>query len=142
MGITLNWDNAQQTIILIQYERPWSWDDFDQTAHDLINMMGQVDHTIHIIFDISHAGMPPGGAMTRFKRVLDIKHVNRGRLIFISTPALTTFIRLVRHALNKIDPENDDAPPFEFVQTLPEARTLLAEAPYTQDALVDTDAPI
>lgn len=142
MGITLDWDNEQQTIILIEYERPWNWDDFDQTAHALINTMGQVDHKVHIVFDISHAGMPPGGAMTRFKRVMEIEHPNRGRLIFISTPALTTFIRLVRHALNKIDPGDDDAPPFEFVQTLAEARALLAEHPYPQDDLVDTDAPI
>ena len=142
MGITLNWDNEQQTIILIEYERPWNWDDFDQTAHELINMMGQVDHTVHIIFDISHAGMPPGGAMTRFKRVMQIEHPNRGQLVFISTPALTTFIRLVRHALNKIDPGDDDTPPFEFVQTLAEARTSIIGKPDTQVDFDDTDAPI
>ncbi|MAU10264.1 MAG: hypothetical protein CL607_10610 [Anaerolineaceae bacterium] len=141
MGIALSWDNAQQTIILLDYERPWNWDEFDRTANDLINMLSQVDHKVHIIFDVSHAGMPPGGALTRFKRVLELNHPNTGRLVFVSSPSIMTFINIVRNALQKINPGRDDAPQFEFARTLAEARTKLAEITQSQEDCDDTDAP-
>jgi hypothetical protein len=57
MGHSIRWDNADQTVVLQEYEQNPSKDDLYQLAQKSAEMLNSVDHTVHLIIDernISH----------------------------------------------------------------------------------------
>jgi hypothetical protein len=57
MGHSICWDNADQTVVLQEYDQNPSKDDLYQLAQKSAEMLSTVEHTVHLIIDernISH----------------------------------------------------------------------------------------
>jgi len=125
MGITVTWDDPQQSTLLVTYDRFWNWVEFDRAVKDVFTRIENADHTIHLIFDVTQSPFPPDGAMWRFKRVASIKHANTGQIVFVGS---NLFLQSMANAVLKLVKKHD----FIFIRTLDDARKLLARVTVLQ----------
>jgi hypothetical protein len=51
MGYIIRWDNADKTVVLQQYTEAGSRDDLYSLAQESAQMLGTVEHTVHLIID-------------------------------------------------------------------------------------------
>lgn len=126
MGITVAWGNADQTYLLIVFEKPWNWDDF-QGAVDRMNILFKdITHKADLLIDIRNAGFPPEGAVRRFKSVGEQQQPNVDQVIYIAPRVLAHFIQSINQVISAVF-FNYKAPNFVFVSTLEEAYILVAQ---------------
>lgn len=122
MGITVTWDDPNQSALLITYDRFWNWVEFEAAVKDVFSRIEHADHTIDLIFDVTKSPFPPDGAMWRFKRVASVKHPYTGNIIFVGG---NLFVQSLANAVLKLVKKHD----FIFVRTLDDARKLLEQLP-------------
>lgn len=84
MGITVNWDNEQQSIIRYDAKGRWDWIDFDRAVERAFTMTESVDHTVDALFDLRKSGELPNGAVLHFRRWLSVLPANRGSIVVVS----------------------------------------------------------
>jgi hypothetical protein len=124
MAITVAWDDSEHSIVLIAFQRPWTWKDFDQAVEQMLSLFNSVHHQVDILFDIRDAGFPPADAITHFKKVAEIDHPNGGLLIFIAPKILVQFINSIVRimALTFAGSGAFKTPKFIFTKSPEEAR--------------------
>lgn len=94
MKCTVEWDNADKTIIRVAYQPHWTWSDFYQANMQVAEMMKSVTQQVHVIADYTEApSIPLGGAITHARNVVKAYPANWG-LLLIVTPN-TLVVRLV-----------------------------------------------
>src|SRR5690349_8927387 len=81
MAVTAKWDNPEQNRILISFDRPWTWAEFDAANAGMDKLFRSVSHRVDLILDITNGGLPPGNAMQRFKQVSENRHLNLGKIM-------------------------------------------------------------
>lgn len=123
MPISVQWDNPEQSIVMIVFERPWTWKEFDSAVEQMLAFFNSVHHKVDVIFDIRNGGFPPPDAITHFKRVAEIQHPNGGLLIYVAPNVLVQFIngilRVMR--LTFAGSGNFETPKFIFTKSPEEA---------------------
>lgn len=127
MGITLNWDDPEHTILVFHYAKPWTWDEFEGVAKQLVTLLDEVKHDVYLVFDLRQAGYPPEGAMARFKQVTDLDHPNVANLIYVAPQPIAMFIGVINKTMSVIHRDNYKQPDFVFAPTLEQAREKIAE---------------
>lgn len=124
MSIEVEWDTEEKNAIRVTYHAPWTWVEFDTAQVKINNLMGSMEKVISLIFDVREGGTPPPGAMTKFKRVVQTQHLNRGLIIFVGKAILVqTFLNLILRIYGKTVKD----PSFVFAKTLEEARKMIAQ---------------
>jgi hypothetical protein len=69
MGITIAWGNEQHTYLVVKYEVPWTWADYDSATDQIVEMLRTEGHPVDVILDTSAAPYPPSpAAMQHFQR--------------------------------------------------------------------------
>ena len=68
MPMTVEWDDAEQTIILITITPPITWEMFDEGVDRAMDMARSVPHRVDIISNPGATQMPPGSAMPHLQR--------------------------------------------------------------------------
>ncbi len=63
MPFSIQWDNADKTIIYVRYER-WSWDDFYNAVKESSNLSSTVEHQVDIIAHLVDGIIPKGSAFS------------------------------------------------------------------------------
>lgn len=61
MSIGVDWYDDAHTIIMVRYERLWTWADFAQAKVQIDSLLNSVAHTVNIISDSRESGGLPGG---------------------------------------------------------------------------------
>ncbi|MGB1288294.1 MAG: hypothetical protein ACPG7F_17295, partial [Aggregatilineales bacterium] len=117
MSIDVTWDTDAKTVLMVSYEKPWTWDEFNQAIDDVQMLLDSVNHPVHMIFDIRGAGFPPQGAMQRFRRTTQINHPNVDLLIYIAPSMLARFIGTINTILGTVYDKAYSEPDFHFVKT-------------------------
>ena len=127
MPITIQWDDPEQTAVIITYTRPWTWKDFDAAMEQMLTLFDSVTHKVDVIFDVRNAGFPPPDAISHFKRAAEIQHPNGGLLIYVAPKVLVHFINSVVRILTVAFAGSGtfEAPKFIFTQSLEEAHARL-----------------
>ena len=127
MPITVQWDNPDQTTVMIVYTRPWTWRDFDAAVEQMLRLFNSVNHQVDVIFDIRKAGFPPPDAITHFKKVAEIKHPNDGLLVYIAPNVLAQFINGIIRILTVTFAGSNtfETPRFVFTKSSEEAHAYL-----------------
>ncbi|MDX1992404.1 MAG: hypothetical protein SF029_08445 [bacterium] len=118
MGISVSWYDQSHQALLFTYQRPWKWHEFDQAVAAMLAALDDSPRTVDLIFDISAAGLPPSGDLSRFKRVSEINHPRSGKVIFVGGQSLV--MNLV-DLLIKLYGRAFRPPDFIFVLSLEEA---------------------
>jgi hypothetical protein len=124
MTIQVNWDNPQQTIINIIFQRGWTWAQLQAAIQRADDLIGNVPHPVHLLIDIREAGGLPGDFITRAGELFAQGEArpNEGRRIIVGAGPLirvayNTFLRIYGQRLN--------GRAFLFAGSVDEARAMI-----------------
>ncbi len=125
MGILVDWHDAKQTIILVAYIDPWSWDDFYPAMRRLDNLIHQCDQLPDgIIFDFSGSRSIPANAFSHFRQI--IEHLeNKGSRTRVITVDVQGMWRGILNVLMGMYPNIEKRS--YLVGNLEEARALISQ---------------
>ena len=129
MPVIVQWDNEEQTAVLINYQRPWTWSEFNVAIEQMLVLFNSVSHKVDVIFDIRNGGFPPPDAMKRFKEVAEISHPNGGQLVFIAPNMMAQFIKGLVQILTRAFWAfgTFEGPNFVFTKSIEEAHAFLID---------------
>lgn len=123
MTVTVQWDDVAHNTLCLTYQRPWTWDEFQQAYLEVDALFKSTTDTVDLIIDIRNAGFPPPDAVPRFRRILQNQHPNRGIVAFVGVPYLVlSFVKII----NRLTNGKEDVPKFQFFPSLEAARQALA----------------
>jgi hypothetical protein len=58
MAIVTRWDNKKKTIVLLEFESEWSWNDLEESVQQADALIGSVDHFVDLIIDLEGSSIP------------------------------------------------------------------------------------
>ncbi|MBZ0295513.1 MAG: hypothetical protein K8L99_23345 [Anaerolineae bacterium] len=69
MPIHTFWDNEDKTVVRVENEGKWTWDEFHLSLDEVASLIESVDHRVDVInVDRPGASMPPGPPVIHFQR--------------------------------------------------------------------------
>lgn len=101
MGITVDWYDADETIIQWHFKNPWDWGDFHNAFKRSLELSESTDRRIDVIPYVGETSNIPPGLLTHFKAIENRMPNHVGMIIVTGAPKLTnmiiqTFNRLYR----------------------------------------------
>jgi hypothetical protein len=126
MGIELFWDNDEQTILLCEFDKHWTWDEMFSTLNTVKKITDAREDEIGAIIDLSRGLTVPGGSIfnadTREKarQMLKMGEDGKGPIVVAGANG---FFRTVHKAFSFID--RDVMNDVYFTDTVEQARTLM-----------------
>lgn len=127
MPISLEWSSTDKTILIMTYTTPWTWQEFETAYNKLSEKLNSLTNRCDLIIDIQRGGLPPQGAMLRFKKVAELKHPCAGEVIFVGPRLLTQMVNSIVNVLKSAFWNHEQHPEFQFVPTLEAALVLCRE---------------
>ena len=88
MGIRAAWDNRERTIVRLDFEGSWDWNDYRHTIKTAAIMMTEVSHQVDLIFNMNFSGILPSDV----QRILNVLPLNSGVIVITGQHALVTAI--------------------------------------------------
>jgi hypothetical protein len=89
MRISVDWYDANRTIILTRFDGRWTWAEFWEAVNHQSDLMDSVDYTVNFISDFSGSRTLPSGAISHAKRLLGSKqHKRAGVSVVVGANAL------------------------------------------------------
>lgn len=58
MAIVTRWDNKKKTIVLLEFESEWSWEELEEAVQRADTLIGSVDYYVDLIIDLEGAAIP------------------------------------------------------------------------------------
>ena len=97
MPVTPKWNDDRKTTIVVTYQNPWTWAEFQAAAVATNGLMNSVDYNIVLIQDTSHSGMlPPGNIVLHGKTAIANFPNNLALIIVVVNSTLVrTFLSIV-----------------------------------------------
>jgi hypothetical protein len=97
MSVTPKWKDERQTTIVVTYQNPWTWDEFDEAALATNALMKSVDYHVVLIEDTSHGGLlPPGNVVAHGKWAIANFPNNLALIVVVVNSSLIrTFLSIV-----------------------------------------------
>lgn len=83
MSISVDWGNAQQTVIHYDIKGEWTWLEFEAALQQSIIMTFTVTHAVHEIFDLSYSQPFPDDSLLFWRNAVRVMPENRGYLVFV-----------------------------------------------------------
>lgn len=123
---TLGWYDAEHTILILDVEKPWRWENAYYAIAALNRTILAEDHNVCSIYYLHDAAsiLPRRLALPNIGRLLAEDVDNEHRIIFVGSPLLQTFIELTYRTLRV----KQDQAKFHFVKTLEEALAIAKAA--------------
>lgn len=120
MGIRVDWDNEDHTIMHYRFDQHWTWEEFETARKQAIDWIDTVTHKVGVIVETPPEMVVPPNVLTHVRHMLRTKHANTVIITFVVTdPLLRTMIITLRsiafHAPVSI----------EIAATLDEARDII-----------------
>lgn len=100
MGIYVEWDNEDRTVLRYTYEDFWSWDEFYSASAQARSMLETARHEVNTIVDMRSSTVMPRGMLAQARRALDQAcHSNQGLIIGVGVNRfLETMYEFARQA--------------------------------------------
>lgn len=123
MGVTVEWANAEKTIVLYTFKDPWNWDEFYTCWDWLKAALDASEHKVSILMDLSATRTIPPDSLKHLRAILEQIHPNFSRATaFVGLGALSMVYNTV---LRQLNPALLDEYKAFFASTLEEAVILL-----------------
>jgi hypothetical protein len=90
MPMTVDWDDAEHTLILATISDPTTWDDFNRGVDEIVRLAHTVPHRVDVICDAGPTPMPPGSPLPYLKRAFQLMPKNVGVVV---SPITNVFAR-------------------------------------------------
>jgi hypothetical protein len=123
MGVSVEWANAEHTVVLWTVTGQWTWTDFDAGYEKMKHMAASVGHSIDSIYDLRHSILIPADVTTHVKFAFPYRPPNLRYLVAVG---LDTYIQLLWNTLTSMP--NLRQWRAHFVDTLEEAYALIDKA--------------
>ncbi len=78
MGITVSWDDEQQTLVRMRFVGAWSLDDFRLANLQTIMLVRSVDHPVYVLSDLRASGDIPLGILWQLRNIAGMRPPNWG----------------------------------------------------------------
>jgi hypothetical protein len=99
MGITVQWDNDEKTVIRYDFRGYWDWAEFREKAEEAFAMTRSVSYKVDTISNFTHGTSIPRDAMFQFQRIMTNAPTNRGVNCIIG---ISQFIRILVTVFSQI----------------------------------------
>jgi ABC-type glycerol-3-phosphate transport system substrate-binding protein len=130
MGIELYWDNDEQTVILVEMQGKWTWDEMYEALQKVKRITDRSPVVLGAILDLTHGASFPGGSpfnATTYGHGQRVLKMGEGGTGPIAVVGANPFFRKVFEVFLSMD--RDKLAHIRFVDTLEEAGAFMA----TQD---------
>ena len=122
MAVTVEWFNAEQTIIRYEFVGRWSWEELHDAIEQVQTMIGGVGHRVDIVIDLTQNRGIPSGALAQMRGGTMRANDNWGMGVFIGTG---TFIKALLHTFTRVYPKMGER--YATADTLEDAHRLILE---------------
>ena len=122
MGIQVEWDNAEKTIIRHIYEGMWTIDDYYGLIDENFRQIDSVDHRVDIINDLRNMTGMPHNMAPAVRYAARKAHEREGINVMVSSP------RYVQMLVDAIDRAVGKPTQVIYTGTMEEAREIIAKS--------------
>ena len=63
MGVSFKWDNPEKTALVLEFNAPWQWREYEILSHEIQRAFDSVEHQVDLIIDLRNAGGIPKSIM-------------------------------------------------------------------------------
>jgi hypothetical protein len=84
MPVTLDWDNADKTILRLTLMDNWEWEDLTVISPVAIALLGSVEHAVHVLVDHAQTDHLARGGLTHAVGLMDLLPSNLGSVIIVT----------------------------------------------------------
>ncbi len=92
MSISIQWDNPDQTALVLTFTAPWTWAEYEAISDTIQKAFDSVSNNIDLIIDLHHAGTHvPDHVLAQLRDAYSDDVSNLDEYIFVG--ASTTFIQ-------------------------------------------------
>ena len=92
MSISIQWDNPDQTALVLTFIAPWTWDEYEAISDTIQKAFESVTNNIDLIIDLHHAGIHvPDHVLAQLRDAYADDVTNLDEYIFVG--ASSTFIQ-------------------------------------------------
>ncbi len=78
MGITVSWDDQQQTVARMRFVGEWSLDDFRAANLQTVMLVRSVEHEVYVISDLLASDEMPIGILWQLRTISGMRPSNWG----------------------------------------------------------------
>lgn len=124
MGIEIQWDNTEETVLVITYSLGWTWEDADQALQRAAQHLNRAKHIIHLITIFPPGNrLPVGSVLPRM--VATYQLMTHPRLGFSLVVSESRTVRVFIDIMRRTKPVLMQR--VEIFRTLDEARARVKE---------------
>jgi hypothetical protein len=125
MSIRVEWDNPEQTRLIMDLFKSYTWAEFHESIQDIHRRIAEVSQTVDIIVWMK-VGLPEGAALTHIRGAFKTHPSNTGQMIIVSeqSPAMTFLSKRLASIVKTLFPDKGN---FVFANTIEEARMIAAK---------------
>lgn len=102
MAIVTRWDNKRKTVILLEFESEWTWDELEEAVQKADSLIGSVHHFVDLIIDLEGASIPRD-ILTGAKNLLasgEARPNEGARVVVGANGALRTIYQTLQKTMN------------------------------------------
>lgn len=128
MGVELYWDNDERTVLLMEIDGAWTWDELFTVLDKVKKVTAAASVEMGAIIDVSAGAIFPGGSVftpTALENARRMLKMGDGRMGPVVVAGANGLIRAVVNAAAQLD--RSIAASVQFARTADEARALLAQ---------------
>ncbi|MBC6937874.1 MAG: hypothetical protein DWB42_18890 [Chloroflexi bacterium] len=123
MPVTVEWDNAEKTIIRMAMVGHWTWDEAYAAFADGDQMLDGVNHRVGVIIDLRESKGVPPAALANARKMSEKQHPRAGMTVFVGANA---FFLSLWSVFSKVYTLFVRKHTFTFAATIEQAREILA----------------
>jgi hypothetical protein len=126
MGVSVQWDDAEKTILRYDYGGKWTVEELYAAASEakkLIEVEG-TQHKIAVIINMQNSSALPASAMTHGKRLMTMPLPNVDFQVVVGA---NMFVRTLANTATKVYGQFGRKITTQFAQTMDEARSVIAK---------------
>jgi len=122
MGFKVEWDNSRKTVIRVDVQGYWTWEEYAAGIEETYDLMVTVEHTVDVIIHgIGGLQVPSGNMLAHVKESASLKPDNMGILLLVGA---NPFIRAIGNIFARISKRSTL---LLYANSLEEGRLILAE---------------
>ena len=102
MAIVTRWDNKKKTVILLEFESEWNWEELEAAVHKADGLIGSVEHYVDLIIDLEGTAIPRD-VLTAAKTLLasgEARPNEGARVVVGANGALKTIYQTLQKTFN------------------------------------------
>jgi hypothetical protein len=88
MPVTIEWDNAEKTLVRMEMIGDWTWDEARAGAERGYAMLDSVDYEVGVIIDYSQGAGLPAHALSNARSMIQRRHPRTGLTVFVGANAV------------------------------------------------------